>query len=48
VETEETKKISLKSFEELDCWQACREVRRFIYKLVKKFPREELYGLYKI
>ena len=45
METEETKKISFKSFEELDCWKACREVRRFIYKLVKKFPREELYGL---
>ena len=45
METEETKKISFKSFEELDCWKACREVRRCIYKLVKKFPREELYGL---
>ena len=37
--------MSLRSFEELDCWKACREVRRFIYKLVKKFPKEELYGL---
>ena len=38
-------KKSLRSFEELDCWKACREVRRFIYNLVKKFPKEELYGL---
>ena len=37
--------MSFRSFEELDCWKACREVRRFIYKLVKKFPKEELYGL---
>ena len=37
--------MSFRSFEELDCWKACREARRFIYKLVKKFPKEELYGL---
>ena len=37
--------MSFRSFEELDCWKACREVRRFIYKLVKKFPKEELYDL---
>lgn len=45
METKETKKISFKSFEELDCWKTCREVREFIYDLVKKYPREELYGL---
>ncbi len=38
-------KKSFTSFEDLDCWKACREVRRFIYELVKKYPREELYGL---
>ena len=38
-------KKSFKSFEELDCWKACREVRKFIYKLVKKFPSDEKYGL---
>ena len=38
-------KYSFKSFEELDCWKACREVRKFVYELVKKFPKEELYGL---
>ena len=38
-------KLSFKTFEELDCWQACREVRKFIYELIKKYPNEELYGL---
>ena len=38
-------KKSFRSFEELDCWKACREVRRFVYELVKKYPKEELYGL---
>ena len=39
------KKKSFKSFEELDCWKAFREVRKFVYELVKKYPKEELYGL---
>jgi four helix bundle protein len=39
------KKKSYKSFEELDCWKVCREVRKFVYELVKKYPKEELYGL---
>ncbi len=39
------KKKSYKSFEELDCWKACREVRKFVYELVKKYPKEEVYGL---
>ena len=38
-------KKSITSFENLDCWKACRGARRFIYELVKKYPREELYGL---
>ena len=38
-------KLSLKTFEELDCWKACREVRKFIYDLIKKYPSEEIYGL---
>jgi four helix bundle protein len=36
---------SFKSFEELKCWQACREVRIFIIGLVKKYPQEEKYSL---
>jgi four helix bundle protein len=42
---EESKKGSLKSFEELDCWKACTEVRRFITALIKKYPKEEKFAL---
>jgi four helix bundle protein len=38
-------KESFKSFEELDCWKACTEVRRYITKLVRKYPEEEKFGL---
>jgi four helix bundle protein len=34
-----------KSFEDLQCWQACREVRVFITKLVKSYPGEEKFSL---
>ncbi len=33
------------SFEDLDCWKACRKVRIFIMDLVNKFPEEEKYSL---
>lgn len=36
---------SFKSFEELDCWKACTEVRRFITTLVRKYPKDEKFGL---
>jgi len=36
---------SLRSFEDLECWKACRSVRRFITELVKKYPKEEKYAL---
>ncbi|MGD8412569.1 MAG: four helix bundle protein [Desulfobacterales bacterium] len=36
---------SLKSFEDLQCWQACRAVRIFITELVKSYPKEEQYSL---
>jgi len=36
---------SFKSFENLKCWQACREVRIFIIELVKSYPKEERYSL---
>ena len=39
------KKESFKSFEDLECWKACTEVRRFITQLVKKYPKEEKYAL---
>jgi len=38
-------KDSFRSFEDLECWKACTEVRRFITKLVKKYPKEEKYSL---
>ena len=38
-------KESFKSFEELECWKACTEVRRFITELVKKYPKEEKFAL---
>jgi four helix bundle protein len=36
---------SFKSFEDLQCWQACREVRIFITMLVKSYPKEEKFSL---
>ena len=39
------KNRSYKSFEDLDCWKACREVRKFITELVNKYPREERFSL---
>ena len=38
-------KESLRSFEDLECWKACTEVRRFITEVVKKYPKEEKYAL---
>jgi len=38
-------KGSCKSFEDLECWKACTEVRRFINNLVKNYPNEEKFGL---
>jgi four helix bundle protein len=38
-----TKKI--RSFEDLECWKACREVRLFIQSLIKNFPEEEKFAL---
>ena len=35
----------IKSFEELECWKACTELRRFTIQLIKKFPLEEKYVL---
>lgn len=38
-------KESFRSFEDLDCWKACTEVRRFITELVNKYPKEEKFAL---
>jgi four helix bundle protein len=36
---------SFRSFEDLKCWQACREVRVFVIGLVKNYPKEEKFSL---
>ena len=36
---------NFRSFEDLQCWQACREVRIYIANLVNKYPKEEKYSL---
>ena len=41
----EERSKSFKSFEELECWKACTEVRRFILYLVKKYPKDEKFSL---
>lgn len=38
-------KNKISSFEELECWKACREVRRFVSGIIRKFPIEERYAL---
>ena len=36
---------SFKSFEDLDCWKACRDVVHFVRTITKKFPSHEKYDL---
>ena len=36
---------SFKTFEDLQCWQACRDVRIFIANLVRSYPKEETYSI---
>jgi len=35
----------IKSFEDLECWKACREVKLFVSGVIKKFPPVEKYAL---
>lgn len=35
----------MKTFEELECWKACADLRRFVSSLLKSFPKEEKYTL---
>ncbi len=37
--------MKLLSFEELDCWKACRVVRNEVRIIIMKFPSEEKYAL---
>lgn len=36
---------SLRSFEDLECWKAATQVRRYVIGLVKKFPDKEKFAL---
>jgi four helix bundle protein len=36
---------SFKTFEDLQCWQACRDVRLFIVDIVKSYPKEEKFSI---
>ena len=38
-------KTNLKTFEDLECWKACRDLRKFAATITKKLPREEGYRL---
>ena len=35
----------IRSFEDLECWKTCTEMRRFVSILIKNFPKDEQYGL---
>ena len=36
----------IRSFEDLDCWKACRDLRRFVAgEVVPKLPRDERYRM---
>lgn len=39
------KKSNIESFEDLNCWKACRDVRKYVMELIKKFPSDEKYAL---
>lgn len=39
------RKEQVKSFEELECWKAAVEVRKFIAEIIKKYPATEKYDL---
>jgi len=36
---------SLNSFEDLECWKACRDSRKYVLEIIKKFPKNEQYAL---
>ncbi|HJS54470.1 MAG TPA: four helix bundle protein [Chitinophagaceae bacterium] len=35
----------IRSFEDLECWKACTDFRRFIRGIIRKLPAEEKYEL---
>jgi four helix bundle protein len=39
------KNTSISSFEDLNCWKTCRELRQYIAKIVKQYPSDERFRL---
>lgn len=35
----------IRSFEDLECWKMCTEIRRDLTEILKKYPPEEKFGL---
>ena len=35
----------IRTFEDLDCWQACRVLRKFCSEVCKSFPKDEAFRL---
>lgn len=42
---QQPEKKNIKSFEDLEVWQEAQSLALEIYKITRKFPRNELYGL---
>lgn len=38
-------KESFRSFDQLECWKACRNARQYISKLIRSYPKDEKYRL---
>lgn len=38
-------KESLRTFEGLECWKTCMDVRRFVMRITRKFPAAEKFAL---
>ena len=36
---------TINRFEDLECWKACRETRRYVSKIISNFPKNEQYAL---
>jgi len=45
LETNLSHMATFTSFEQLPCWQKCREVQRWTIDIVQKFPKNEMYEL---
>lgn len=44
-ESQKTPAPVIRSFEDLECWKACREVRKFAVKVARSLPAEERFRL---